>query len=76
MPPNDNRRPAEAPGSGGDDYEGSRNSAKVIRLPTKLNPAAAPFDGLTVGLVLAQLRAGTLPESVLLALLACAGLRP
>jgi hypothetical protein len=36
----------------------------------------SPFDNLTARLVLAQHRAGTLPEPVLLALLAGVGLRP
>jgi hypothetical protein len=34
------------------------------------------FDRLTATLVLAQYRAGTLPEGVLVALMANAGLRP
>lgn len=35
-----------------------------------------PFDNLTATLVLAQYRAGTLPEGVIVALLACAGMQP
>jgi hypothetical protein len=35
-----------------------------------------PFDSLTHALVLAQYRAGTLPESIIVALLNGAGLRP
>jgi hypothetical protein len=48
-------------------------TAKVIQLPTaKAKPD--PFQQLTVELVLAQFRAGTLPEAMLLYLLAGAGL--
>ena len=43
---------------------------------TPLRPRPAPFDQLTATLVVAQFRQGTLPEAVLLALLACAGLQP
>lgn len=37
---------------------------------------ASPFDRLTASLVVAQYRQGVLPEGVLVALLAGAGLRP
>lgn len=56
------------------DY-GSNNGAKIIPLPTSRN-AHSPFDGLTASLVLAQYRAGTLPEGVFVALLSGCGLRP
>jgi hypothetical protein len=47
-------------------------TAKVILLPTaKAKPG--PFQQLTVELVLAQYRAGTLPEAVIVALLAGVG---
>ena len=46
--------------------------AKVIPFP-RLD-TASPFDRLTATLVLAKFRAGTLPEGVLLALLAGVGL--
>jgi hypothetical protein len=75
MAPNENRRAGEGiPSDGGMDYDSSSNSAKVIRLPVKLK-ATAPFDRLTAWMVIAQHRAGTLPEGVLVALLAGAGLR-
>jgi hypothetical protein len=53
-------------------------------IPLRPNPGAriqspghlSPFDNLTARLVLAQYRAGTLPEPVLAALLAGVGLRP
>jgi hypothetical protein len=47
----------------------STGTAKVILLP-KAKARPDPFQQLTVELVLAQFRAGTLPESVLLYLLA------
>ena len=48
---------------------------EVIAFPGK--PASgSPFDRLTVQLILAQHRNGTLQESVLLALLAGVGLHP
>jgi len=40
------------------------------------SPCPSPFDQLTAALVLAQYRAGTLPEGVIVALLASAGLQP
>jgi hypothetical protein len=46
------------------------------RLNPVIQPTPSPFDHLTATLVLAQHRAGTLPEAVLIALLAGAGLRP
>lgn len=70
-----NRLPGVAPrASGSMDYDGS-SSAKVIRLPTAHN-TRSPFDELTASLVLAQYRAGTLPEGVIVAMMASAGLRP
>lgn len=49
-------------------------------VPLRPVPAPAeprdPFQQLTAQLVLAQFRAGTLPEPVMLFLLAGAGLRP
>ena len=73
MGTNDNRRSGVVSRNGGD-YDSS-NSAKVICLPPKLNTASA-FDRLTVQLILAQHRNGTLSEVVLLALLAGVGLHP
>jgi hypothetical protein len=75
MSPNDNRRPGQAPGNGGDDYDSS-NSANVIRLFPKIKPTASPFDGLTARTIIAHYRAGTLAEGVLLALMAGVGLQP
>ena len=40
-----------------------------------LRPRPSPFDQLTATLVVAQFRQGTLPEAVLVALLAGAGLQ-
>jgi hypothetical protein len=51
-----------------------RRNAEVIPLPAKVRPD--PFKQLTAKLVIAQYREGTLPEAVLLALMACAGLQP
>jgi hypothetical protein len=48
---------------------------KVIPFRPRLNSAAA-FDKRTVQLVLSQFRAGTLPEPIIIALLAAVGLRP
>jgi hypothetical protein len=47
---------------------------KVIRFRPRLD-STAEFDRLTVQLVLAKYRAGTLPEPVMLYLLAGAGVR-
>jgi hypothetical protein len=47
----------------------------VIALPPRA-ASTAPFDRLTASLVMAQFRAGTLHENVLLALPANAGLAP
>ena len=49
-------------------------NAEVIPLPLKGKPD--PFKQLTANLVIAQYRAGILPEGVLVALLASAGLQP
>ena len=73
MGSNDNRRSGVVSRNGGD--YGSSSGAKVIPLLPKLNTASA-FDRLTVQLILAQHRNGTLPEGVLVALLAGAGLHP
>jgi hypothetical protein len=43
-------------------------------LPTRIEPD--PFKQLTANLVIARYRAGALPECVLVALLASAGLQP
>jgi hypothetical protein len=51
-----------------------RPSDNVIPLPRA--GSVAPFDRLTATLVLEQYRAGTLPEGVIVALLASAGLYP
>ena len=74
MGTNDNRRSGVVSRNGGGDYDSS-SSAKVICLLPKLNTASA-FDRLTVQLILAQHRNGTLSEVVLLALLAGVGLHP
>ena len=52
----------------------SRGNAEVIPLPLRIEPD--PFNQLTANLVIAQYRAGTLPEDVIVALLASAGLQP
>lgn len=74
MTSNDNRRAGGQPGHGGG-IPSSRDGAKVIPLHPGRN-APSPFDGLTANLVLAQYRAGTLPEAVIVAMMASAGLRP
>jgi hypothetical protein len=51
------------------------NRGNVVSLRPRLDASSA-FDHLTASLVLAQQRAGTLPEGVIVALLACAGLQP
>lgn len=73
MSPNENRRSGGQPGDGGG-IPSSRDGAKVIPLHPGRN--ASPFDGLTANLVPAQYRAGTLPEAVIVAMMASAGLRP
>jgi hypothetical protein len=56
-------------------------ASNVITFPprldrgTQVSSHARPFDRLTTELVLAQYRAGTLPEGVIVALLAGAGLQ-
>ena len=74
MGPNDNRRPGVVSRSGG--YDGSNNSTNVIPLSSKIHRAVSPFDQLTAQMILAQHRAGTLPEAIVAALLAGVGLRP
>jgi hypothetical protein len=72
MPPTENR--AAGTGERGLDHVGSNNSANVIPFPSKIQPSRSPFDQLTAELILAQYRAGTLPEAILVALLAGVGL--
>lgn len=74
MSPNDNRRAGQQPGHGGG-IPSSRDGAKVIPLHPG-RQASPTLDGLTARLVLAQYRAGTLPEAVIVAMMASAGLRP
>ena len=76
MSPNENRRSGGQPGDGGGIP--SSGSAKVIQLrPNDKGGRPGPFDQLTARLVLDQYRAGTLPEGVLVAMMAAsAGLRP
>jgi hypothetical protein len=75
MDTNENRRPrVGSPRNGGSDYVSS-SSANVVDFPSKFN-AASQFRQFTARTVLAQYRAGTLPEGVLVALLASAGLQP
>jgi hypothetical protein len=59
--------------NGGDDYDSSSNSAKVIPLFPKLK-TASPFDQLTAKLVMAKHRAGTLDPGVVEGLLVGVGL--
>lgn len=73
MPEMKNRWPGVAPRTSGSDFSSS-SSAKVI--PLRPGHNTSPFDGLTANLVLAQFRAGTLPEAVIVAMMASAGLRP
>ena len=73
MTSNDNRRAGGQPGHGGGIP--SSSSAKVIQFRPTLN-RAAPLDALTAQTVIAQHRAGTLPEGVIVALLAGVGLHP
>jgi hypothetical protein len=57
-------------------------SGNVIPLHRKLDDGIqvsrhpSPFDNLTTELVLAQYRSGTLPEAVIVALLAASGICP
>ena len=64
------------PGERGLDYVGSRNSAKVIPLFSKIQLGRSPFDQLTAETIIAQHRAGVLPEAIVAALLAGVGLHP
>jgi hypothetical protein len=72
MNPNENRRPGVVSRSGGEYV--SSNSANVVDFPSKLN-AVSPFQQLTARMVIAQYRTGSLPEAVIVALLAGAGLQ-
>jgi hypothetical protein len=73
MSTNDNRRPGVVSRSAGD-YDSS-SSAKVVPLFPKLK-TGSPFNSLTATLVIDQYRRGVLPEAVILALLAGAGIQP
>jgi hypothetical protein len=73
MAANDNHRPRPALPSGSDNKANDR--AKVIAFP-RLPHALSPFDRLTATLIVAQHRAGTLPEAILVALLAAVLERP
>jgi hypothetical protein len=53
----------------------STNDRRVIPFRRPRLGSAAEFDRLTVQLVLAKYRAGTLPEPIIVALLAGAGVR-
>jgi hypothetical protein len=55
--------------------EPSTDVDNVIDFPIK-SSITSPYDKLTVEIILAQHRAGTLPEAMLLYLLAGAGLWP
>jgi hypothetical protein len=59
----------------GGDYDSSSNSADVVDFAPKLN-AVSPFQQVTARMVIAQHRAGVLPEGVIIALLVGAGLHP
>lgn len=74
MRPTKNRWPGVAPRTSGSDYIDS-NNVNVIRLRPNANTCHS-FDRLTARLVIDQYRAGTLPEGVIVALLANAGLHP
>jgi hypothetical protein len=74
MRPTKNRWPGVAPRTSGSDFNSS-SSANVILLPRNANTGHS-FDRLTARLVIDQYRAGTLPEGVIVALLANAGLHP
>jgi hypothetical protein len=73
MTTNEYRRSGVVSRNGGDYVSGS--SANVVDIAPKFN-AVSPFQQLTARMVLAQYRAGTLPEAVIVALLASAGLQP
>ena len=70
MASNKNRRPGWQARHGGDYIDSS--SVNVLAFRTKFQPS--PFDRLTAQVVLAQFRAGTLPEAVMVALLGAVGL--
>ncbi len=74
MPATKNRWPGVAPRTSGSDFDSS-SSAKVIQLRPDLNRAIS-LGALTAQAVIAQHRAGTLPEGVIVALLAGVGLHP
>ncbi len=74
MRPTKNRWPGVAPRTSGSDFNNS-SSANVILLKPNANTCHS-FDRLTARLVIDQYRAGTLPEGVIVALLANAGLHP
>ncbi len=61
--------------TGSTDYDSSNNNPKAIRIhpPRKTDD---PFGQLKARLVLAQYRAGTLPEGVFVAMMAGVGLYP
>jgi len=73
MAANDNRRARLVLRSGSDDK--ANGGAEVIAFP-RLPHALSPFDRLTATLIVAQHRAGTLPEAILVALLAAVLERP
>jgi hypothetical protein len=73
MSPNENRRLGVVSRSGGDYV--SSSSSNVVDIAPKFN-AVYPFQQLTARMILAQYRAGTLPEGVIVALLVGAGLSP
>ena len=69
-----NPPPGRLRAAGSENYDSS-STAKVIQLRPNLN-RVAPFDALTARSIIAQHRAGTLPEGVIVALLAGVGLHP
>jgi hypothetical protein len=73
MSPNENRRPGVVSRSGGEYV--SSSSANVVDFPSKFN-ATSLFRQLTARMVIAQHRAGVLPQGVIVALLVGAGLYP
>lgn len=76
MTPNDSRRSGEDR-NGGDYYGGGRSARNVVRLPgPRQVHHAAPFNELTVRLVMAQARAGTLNPEIVAAMLLGIGLLP
>jgi hypothetical protein len=72
MGANDNRRSGVISRNGGDYV--SSSTANVVDFAPKLN-AVSPLQQLTARMVLAQYRASTLPEAVIVALLASAELQ-